>query len=412
MEFTAKQPAARAVVEAYLAAFAAGRVEEIISLLADDVVWHIDGEPTVSTVGLLQGPEQVRRWLMAFPQNFRPREFVINDIIAQHDSVLVLGRFRHTVVSTQHTVGSDMIIHFTVTDGKIRRYQIFEDSALLARAFNAEDEWSLQQVRINGTLYRYRDIGEGPTLLFAHGLFASHHIFAAQLQALSHAYRCIVLDMPGHGLSGYDPTGWTLDDLSRDLALMIDELALGKVTIVGQSQGAMVALRLAARHPEQLAGLVLIGTSARAELPERLENWRSQRETLLTGSHAAREALFTTIQGYVNGAEWLQHHSHEAAGERAMMHDHDREGLALALDAAVFNRGDITHLLPTITAPTLVIVGEEDRATPVELSKEIAALLPDAHLLTLAKTGHHPPTEAAEAVTAAIAGFVAANSNT
>ncbi|MDF7759731.1 alpha/beta fold hydrolase [Kosakonia cowanii] len=407
MEFTAKQPAARAVVETYLAAFAAGRVEEIVSLLADDVVWHIDGEPTVSTVGLLQGPEQVRRWLMAFPQTFRPREFVINDIIARHESVLVLGRFRHTVMSTQHTVGSDMIIHFTVTDGKIRRYQIFEDSALLARAFNGEDEWSLQQVRINGTLYRYRDIGEGPTLLFAHGLFASHHIFAAQVQALSHSYRCIVLDMPGHGLSGYDSAGWTLDDLSGDLALMIDELALGTVTIVGQSQGAMVALRLAARHPELLAGLVLIGTSARAELPERLENWRGQRETLLNGSDAAREALFSIIQTYVNSSDWLQHHPHEAAEERAMMHAHDREGLALALDAAVFNRGDITHLLPTIAVPTLVIVGEEDRATPVELSKEIAALLPDAQLLTLAKTGHHPPTEAAEAVTAAIGGFIA-----
>lgn len=403
MEVTAKQ-----VVETYLAAFAAGRVDEIISLLADDVVWHIDGEPGVSTVGLLQGPEQVRRWLMAFPQNFRPREFVINEIIAQHDSVLVLGRFRHTVVSTQHTVGSDMIIHFTVTNGKIRRYQIFEDSALLARAFNADDEWSLQQVRINGTLYRYRDIGEGPTLLFAHGLFASHHIFAAQVQALSHSYRCIVLDMPGHGLSGYDPTGWTLDDLSRDLALMIDELALGKVTIVGQSQGAMVALRLAARYPKLLAGLVLIGTSARAELPERLEIWRRQRETLLNGCDAARDALFTTLQAYVNGAEWLQNHPREAAEERAMMHAHNREGLALALDAAVFDRGDITHLLPTITVPTLVIVGEEDRATPVELSKEIAALLPDAQLLTLAKTGHHPPTEAADAVTAAIAGFIAA----
>ena len=403
MEVTAKQ-----VVETYLTAFAAGRVDEIVSLLADDVVWHIDGEPGVSTVGLLQGPEQARRWLMAFPQNFRPREFVINEIIAQHDSVLVLGRFRHTVVSTQHTVGSDMIIHFTVTNGKIRRYQIFEDSALLARAFNADDEWSLQQVRINGTLYRYRDIGEGPTLLFAHGLFASHHIFAAQVQALSHAYRCIVLDMPGHGLSGYDPTGWTLDDLSCDLALMIDELALGKVTIVGQSQGAMVALRLAARYPKLLAGLVLIGTSARAEFPERLETWRRQREILLNGSDTAREAFFTTLQAYVNSAEWLQNHPHEAAEERAMMHAHNREGLALALDAAVFDRGDITHLLPTITAPTLVIVGEEDRATPVVLSKEIAALLPDAQLLTLAKTGHHPPTEAADAVTAAIAGFIAA----
>ncbi|MDM9615018.1 alpha/beta fold hydrolase [Kosakonia cowanii] len=408
MEVTANHTPASAVVETYLAAFAAGRVDEIVSLLADDVVWHIDGEPGVSTVGLLQGPEQVRRWLIAFPQNFRPREFVINEIIAQHDSVLVLGRFRHTVVSTQHTVGSDMIIHFTVTNGKIRRYQIFEDSALLARAFDAGDEWSLQQVRINGTLYRYRDIGEGPVLLFAHGLFTSHHIFAAQVQALSHAYRCIVVDMPGHGLSGYDATGWTLDDLSRDLALMIEELALGKITIVGQSQGAMVALRLAATYPKLLAGLVLIGTSARAELPERLDIWRRQRETLLKGADEAREALFTTLQSYVNSEEWLQNHPHEAAEERAMMHAHNREGLALALDAAVFDRGDITHLLPTIAAPTLVIVGEEDRATPVELSKEIAALLPDAQLLTLAKTGHHPPTEAADAVTAAIAGFIAA----
>ena len=145
MEVTANQPPTSAVVETYLAAFAAGRVDEIVSQLADDVVWHIDGEPGVSTVGLLQGPEQVRRWLIAFPQNFRPREFVINEIIAQHDSVLVLGRFRHTVVSTQHTVGSDMIIHFTVTNGKIRRYQIFEDSALLASAFDADDEWSLQR---------------------------------------------------------------------------------------------------------------------------------------------------------------------------------------------------------------------------------------------------------------------------
>ncbi|WP_258398015.1 alpha/beta fold hydrolase, partial [Lonsdalea populi] len=61
-------------------------------------------------------------------------------------------------------------------------------------------------VRINGTLYHYRDIGEGPTLIFAHGLFANHQFLSAKFQVLlSKSYRCIVLGMPGHGLSEYDP---------------------------------------------------------------------------------------------------------------------------------------------------------------------------------------------------------------
>ncbi|MEB6338337.1 alpha/beta fold hydrolase [Serratia rhizosphaerae] len=399
---------ARKTVEAYLAAFAAGKVEDIVSLLDDNVVWHIDGVPEVSTVGLLQGVEQVRRWLQSFPQHFRPLDFSISEMIAHHDSVLVLGRFRHIVLSTGNAVGSDMIIHFKVSASKITRYQMFEDSALLGRAFDADDEWQLQQVRINGTLYRYRDIGEGPTLLFAHGLFANHEIFSAQFEALSKSHRCIVLDMPGHGQSGYNPAGWTLDDLSRDLALMIQELSLGKVTVIGQSQGGMAAIRLAAHYPQRVSGLVLIGTSARAEYPERLQNWREQRAILLTGSDAEREDLFKRLQGYINSERWLQNNQAEAVRERRIMQSHSRAGLALALDAAVFERGDITALLPGITAPTLVICGEQDMATPVGLSQEMAGLLPEARLLILAGTGHHPPTEAARAVTAAMAEFLAA----
>ncbi|AML59390.1 Beta-ketoadipate enol-lactone hydrolase [Serratia rubidaea] len=398
---------AKKTVEAYLAAFAAGKVEDMLSLLDDNVVWHIDGVPQVSTVGLLQGPVQVRRWLHAFPQHFRPLDFSISDMIAHHDSVLVLGRFRHIVLSTGNAVGSDMIIHFKVSASKITRYQMFEDSALLGRAFDADDEWQLQQVRINGTLYRYRDIGEGPTLLFAHGLFANHEMFSAQVAALSQSYRCIVLDMPGHGQSEYHPAGWTLDDLSSDLALMIQELSLGKVTVVGQSQGGMVAIRLAARYPQRVSGLVLIGTSARAEYPERLPNWRRQRGILLSGSDAERDDLFKRLQGYINSERWLQNHQAEAARERRIMLSHRRAGLALALDAAVFERGDITALLPDITAPTLIICGEQDTATPVALSQEMAGLIPAARLLILAGTGHHPPTEAAQAVTTAIAEFLA-----
>ncbi|EGG2729947.1 alpha/beta fold hydrolase [Salmonella enterica] len=400
-----QQMSARQTVEAYLAAFAEGKVEDIIKLLDDNVVWHIDGDPLVSTVGLLKGPDQVRRWLQDFPLNFRPLVFSINDIITHNDSVLVLGYFRHIVLSTGNVVGSDMIIHFRVSRAKITHYQMFEDSALLRRAFDVSDQWQ-QQVRINGTLYRYLDIGEGPTLIFAHGLFANHEIFSAQLLTLRQSYRCIVLDMPGHGMSEYDPGGWKLDDLSRDLALMIQELSLGKVTLIGQSQGGMVAMILAAHYPQLISRLVLIGTSARAEFPERLENWRRQREILLAGSEHEREDLFKKIQAYVNNEEWLQNNQGQAARELHIMLSHDRSGLVLALDAAVLERSDLTKLLADISAPTLIICGEQDAATPVELSQEIASLISEAKICILPGIGHHPTTEASHAVTATILQFL------
>ncbi|MFG1175590.1 alpha/beta fold hydrolase [Erwiniaceae bacterium CAU 1747] len=394
------------VVKDYFAAFAGGNIADAVALLDDNVIWHIDGDPGVSTTGLLRGPEQVRNWLARFPENFKPRMFSITDLIEHNDSVLAIGHFRHTVLSTGNTIASDMIIHFSVAQSKITRYQIFEDSALLKRAFDAGSDWQNQQIRINGTLYRYRDCGEGPTLLFAHGLLVDRDIFAAQVHVLSQTHRCIVLDMPGHGQSGYRPDGWMLDDINRDLALMIRELSLGKVTFVGQSQGGMVGIRLAAHAPECVSGMILIGTSARPEYPDRLAQWKLQRTTILNGSDDERELLFAEIQRRIIGESWLLRHPVEARRERAIMQSHDRTGLALALDAAIFTRGDIRPLLPLVSVPTLIICGEGDRATPPELSIEMAKAIPDATLMLLPETGHHPTIESAEAVTEAIASYL------
>ena len=406
---TTPKLSAKEVVQSYFSAFAQGNISQAIALLDDKVVWHIDGSPDVSTVGILQGTEQVRRWLESFAKNLKPREFVISELFEHSDNVVALGRFRHTVLSTGNSVGCDMVIHFKVVNSKITRYQIFEDSALLGRAFDPADNWQRQQLKVNQTLYRYWERGEGPTLIFAHGLLVNHEAFSAQFNVLSESYRCIVLDMPGHGQSGYHPDGWTLDDLCRDLALMIQELSLGEVTFIGQSQGGMVGIRLAARYPALLSGLVLIGTSARAEFPERLEHWQRQREIILNGSEQQRAAVFTAIQRHINGEAWLSSTPAEVIHERGVMLAHDRAGLVLALDAAVITRGDVRELLPQIKAPTLVICGEQDTATPVELSREIVSAIDNASLLTLASVGHHPMIEAPTEVTDAIGEFLRLN---
>lgn len=399
------------VVRAYFDAFSRNDVQAALDLMTQDVVWHVDGASNVPTVGLLRGRNQVRQWLENFPTAFTPRLFVIDSLLEGAGEVVAFGRFRHTVRATRRTVGSSLAIRFKVRDGRIAHYQILEDSLLLARAFDPADRWAEQAIRVNGTAYSYSDRGEGPCIVFAHGLFVDRHIFDRQVEALESEYRCIVLDMPGHGRSGHRAEGWTLNDIADDLALMIQELELGPACLVGQSQGGMVGLRLAARWPGLVSRLVLIGTSARAEYPERLDRWRAIRKVLREGSDAERETTFLELQAQLNDAGWLQEYEQAACYERKIMLAHDRGGIALAIDAAVIARQDVRATLPQISVPTLVICGDADRATPLELSREIATAIPGARLEILCRVGHHAPIEAPQAVSEALLTFVSTESS-
>ena len=394
------------VVQRYISAFGAGDVDSALQLLTDDVVWHVDGVTQVSTVGILKGRESVRQWLRSFPENFQPRVFRLDNWWVSDDSVMVKGYFRHRVVSTGRTVGSDFVLHFQIREGLIARYQIFEDSALLARAFDSTCDDEKYRVRLNHTEYAYTDRGEGPVLMFAHGLFVDGDIFTEQMAVLAKNYRCIGLDMPGHGESSFNHRGWSLDDIADDLALMINELSLGPVVFIGQSQGGMVGIRLAAKHPELLSGLVLIGTSAREEDPQRYGTWERLKTTLLQGSHEDCEAAFINVQQHVNAPAWRRNNPQAMVRDRAIMLKHDRKGLSLAIDAAVIERGDCRALLPLITAPTWVICGEQDVATPPELSGEIAEGIANARLLMMPGVGHHPPREAASELAQALECFI------
>ncbi|WP_434777112.1 alpha/beta fold hydrolase [Neisseria sp. Ec49-e6-T10] len=396
------------VVQAYLTSFGQKNTEQALSLIDDNAVWHIDGQLNVSTVGLLKGKKHIRHWLENFPQNFLPRQFTISQILEKENDVIVIGAFRHLIKKTGNTIGSGMVIHFTVQNGLIKRYQIFEDSALLQRAFSEPThDWVQQEIRINDTVYAYSDLGEGPVIIFAHGLFVDRTIFEHQVNELATTHRCIVLDMPGHSKSGFNKAGWTLDDIAEDILLMIEECSFGEqITFIGQSQGGMVGLLLAAKKPELISKLILIGTSARAEYPERIESWLSLRETLRTGTKAQQEQAFLTIQNRVNTAHWLEANPELAKKERNIMLSHHQEGITLALDAATINRKDIRSTFNQITAKTLVVCGAEDQATPLELSEEIAQNIAHAQLHILEGVAHHPPIEAPETLTMLITDFI------
>ncbi|MEU2027022.1 alpha/beta fold hydrolase [Streptomyces sp. NPDC016469] len=396
------------VTRAYLDAFGRGDTEAALALLREDVVWHVDGAPEVPTIGLRQGKARIREWMDGFPPAFEPRGFRVFSVADDGDSALVTGWFRYLVRATQSTVEGDFTMRFTVRDGLISHYQIFEDSLALARAFRAEQATAASdaRLRVNDTVYAYDDIGEGPVVLFLHGLFLDRTVFAAQAGALAEGCRCISVDLPGHGGSTWPSQGWTLDDIADDIALMVQEKGWGPVTVVGQSQGGMVAMRLAARRPDLVARMALVGTSARAEPADRIDTWQQRRTLLGTALDTAGVALAEEIQNMATHPDWRATHPEEARAERRLVAAQNPGAMQLALDAAVLHRPDGRHLLTGIQAPTLVMAGENDLAMPVELSAELAEHIPDARLEILDGVAHHAPLEAPEQVSRLLSRFV------
>jgi pimeloyl-ACP methyl ester carboxylesterase len=106
--------------------------------------------------------------------------------------------------------------------------------------------------------------GDGPVVVFSHGLLMNHTMFAPQVQALRDAYRVVTWDERGHGEAEHDGT-WTYWDSADDVIAILDHLGVQTAVLAGMSQGGYLSLRAALRYPERVRALVLLDTQARPE---------------------------------------------------------------------------------------------------------------------------------------------------
>jgi pimeloyl-ACP methyl ester carboxylesterase len=248
--------------------------------------------------------------------------------------------------------------------------------------------------------------GQGPPVLFAHGLLWDTRLFAPQVAALRERHRCIAYDHRGQGRSEVTADGYDMDTLAEDAAALIERLGVAPVHFVGLSMGGFVGLRLAMRRPELLRSLVLIDTSADAEAPAKIPRYR-----LL--NLIARWFGFGPVVGSVLpilfGPTFLGDAAR--AGERAEYRSRllalDRIGTPRAV-RGVIERAGVADLMHRIRTPTLVLVGEEDVATPPARAEALATGIAGARLLRIARAGHTSTLEQPAAVNAALAQFLAA----
>jgi 3-oxoadipate enol-lactonase len=262
---------------------------------------------------------------------------------------------------------------------------------------------------VNGRSYAYVDEGSSPgrpMIVFGHGLLADREMFRAQMDALRDRYRCVSVDWPAHGESGFAPDGWTMWDMGRDAGALAEDLGEERAVFAGLSQGAMAFMRLAMERPDAVAALVLMDTSAAAVEPDARPEHEQLAERLLHGDDATRSALMDTLQTIMYSAAWRAREPERLAREKVQMLAYDRHGQYLA-GRAVFDRDDVTERLGEITAPTLVLCGTEDTATPPDHSRVLAERITGAELVWIEGAGHHSAVEEPEAVTRALEAFLA-----
>lgn len=245
------------------------------------------------------------------------------------------------------------------------------------------------------------DKGSGPPVLFVHGLFLDGRMFEAQADALHDRYRTLAVDVRDHGRSEGPARDWTLWEAAGDLFRLLDELGIGRVHWVGLSMGGMIGLRFALKHPDKLLSLSLLDTTAHSE-PRALLHKAMARSVDVGGRPAAR-VLMPYVLKQMFSPEGRSSEAAEVWTERILSMDTD----ALVRSAmAVFDRGSLADRLHEIEVPSLVVVGEEDQATPPSHAERLAKGLPDATFERIPNAGHLTPLEAPDAVTDALDGFL------
>ncbi|WP_328908542.1 alpha/beta hydrolase [Streptomyces sp. NBC_00234] len=221
----------------------------------------------------------------------------------------------------------------------------------------------------------------GPLLLCLHGIGSSSAAFAPQLAELSSYVRVVAWDAPGYAKSADPQEPLTLDDFADAAAALIRERAT-TAHVLGVSWGGVIALRLATRHPELVASLIVADSSPGSGTDEEKARGMRARATDLAelGPRAFAEARGPRLVS-PDAPDHLVRTVVEnmAASVRLPGYAYAAESMACA---------DLRPELSSIAAPTLVLCGEQDRVTGIEASQAIAGAIHKTAYVIVKDAGH------------------------
>jgi 3-oxoadipate enol-lactonase len=229
-------------------------------------------------------------------------------------------------------------------------------------------------------------IGEGPLILFLHGIGGDRSTWYYQLSRFAKAGYCAAAwDTRGYGDSDDYDGALTFNDIAHDLIRVMDAFAVDKSHIVGTSMGGRISLETYANFPDRFATLTLTGVHARFEAfsPEAQRDFVESRRKPLIQDGLTPGDIAPRVIGRLAGPNASDDAKKRAIA--AMSRLHKCSYIKTVESTTKFDR---EHVLDEIAVPTLVIGGEHDALTPPDLTRSIADSITDAEYHLIYGVGH------------------------
>jgi 3-oxoadipate enol-lactonase len=241
--------------------------------------------------------------------------------------------------------------------------------------------------------------GKGPALFLFHSLLSDRASFDAIVPKLSQSFPVTVPELPGFGAS--KAVGGGLADVADRMAEAVKDAAEGRETIVlGNGYGGFVALQMAIRHPGIASRLILADCGAAFS-----EEGRQAFRNMAAASNAKGLSAITDVaMRRLFAPEFQAQHPDLMRDRREAFLRSDPEVIQAACMALAGL--DLRPELGKVSVPVLVLVGEHDEATPPPMSRELAALLPNARQKIIAGCAHVPQLQAPDMFLDAIGDFL------
>ncbi|MGH8870442.1 MAG: alpha/beta fold hydrolase [Acidimicrobiia bacterium] len=228
----------------------------------------------------------------------------------------------------------------------------------------------------------FAETGEGPVRLTLHSLLTDRHAFDQVAGPMGG--RFIAMDLPGFGST--DPAQPDIDDYAHRVGAFVDALGLGRdgLTLIGNGLGAFVALGAAIHHGDLFDRLLLVGCGA--GFPEPAKG--AFTPMIEAVSYGGMEAVIPIALRRIFTESYLEAHPDMGEARAEVLRRTDVAAFVTACTA--LQSLDYTALARTVATPTLIVVGEEDQATPPPLAEELHDLIEGSTLVRLPGVAHAP----------------------
>ena len=309
--------------------------------------------------------------------------------------------------TAEMTADVDGVISVVVAEGEVvdvgtvlGRIEPAEGAVVRPQAQGSAEGPSAEILQVNGIALNVQQSGEGPAVVFIHGLSSSMELWTGLDQAGLEGRTLISYDLRGHGRSEQTPGAHTLRKHTADLAALLETVGIEQASLVGHSLGAMIAVELAAARPESVRSLSLLSTTA--AFPQETRN--TLFELASAATFGGMEGIADPLIEVTFRPAFRDANPKVVEAIRRSILSSDAASIVAA--TRMVAKADLRPRLGSLKCPTQVLVGSEDSLTPPDLSHQLADAIEGAQLHELPDCGHAAPVEQPALVTRLLAKFV------